>query len=130
MPFPFSPNFAKYTQITEDEATRRLSLISGAGFCYRCPITGLPTSLQKVNDLVDAFVSGLSPSTPSPVGKGTPLEVTFTERLDVGDAPKTGNLYAHCILQVGTGYYMSPPCTKLGAIPHHFSGALPLNVAQ
>jgi hypothetical protein len=128
--FPFESDFNKYKQITEDEATRRLSLISGAGFCYTTPTGSLPQSLQRVNNLVGGFVSGFAPEAQSPIGSGTPLEATFTVRYDVKDAPFTGNLYAYLILQVGTGYYMSPPCTKLGTIPHHFSGVIPLNTTS
>lgn len=129
-PFPFESDFDKYKEISQDEATRRLSLISGAHFCYTAPTGSLPQRLQKVNNLVGSFVSGFAPGAQSPIGSGTPLEATFTMRHDVKDAPLTGNLYAYLILQVGTGYYMSPPCTKLGTIPHHFSGAIPLNVAS
>lgn len=128
--FPFESDFNKYKQISLDEATRRLSLISGAGFCYRTPMDSLPQSLQRVNNLVGCFVSGFAPEAQSPIGIGTPVEATFTLRRDVMDAPLTGNLYAYLILQVGTGYYMSPPCTKLGTIPHHFSGVIPLNIAS
>lgn len=83
-----------------------------------------------MNNLVGGFVSGFAPAAQSPIGSGTPLEVDFTVRYDVKDLPNTGNLYAYLILQVDTGYYMSPPCTRLGTIPHHFSGAIPLNVAS
>lgn len=128
--FPFEPDFSRYKEISQDEATRRLSLISGANFCYTAPTASLPQSLQRVNNLVGSFVSGFSPGEQSPVGTGIPLEAAFTVRYDVKDAPLTGNLYAYLILQVGTGYYMSPPCTNLGTIPHHFSGAIPLNIAS
>lgn len=125
--FPFESDFTKYKQITEGEATRRLSLIAGTEFCYATPTGSLPESLQHVKNLVGSFVSGFAPGAQSPVGSGTPMEATFTVRYDVKDAPLTGNLYAYLILQVGTGFYMSPPCTKLGSIPHHFSGVIPLN---
>ncbi|MFZ5495498.1 MAG: hypothetical protein ACOZE5_09215 [Verrucomicrobiota bacterium] len=128
--FPFESDFNKYIQISQDEATRRLSLISGANFCYTAPTGSLPKSLQRVNNLAGCYVSGMAPGAQSPIGSGIPLEAAFTVRHDVKDAPLTGNLYAYLILQVGTGYYMSPPCTKLGEIPHHFSGVVPLKTPE
>lgn len=128
--FPFENDYSKYHKISEDEAKRRLSLIGGTGFCYQVPLTTLPGSLQKVKSLACAYVSGLSPDAQSPVGSGKALEVTITHRNDLKDAPKTGNLYAYCILQIGNEYSMSPPCTNLGDIPHHFSGSLPLTTPQ
>ena len=126
--FPFESDFDRYSKISEQDATQRLSLISGAGFCYNAPIASLPQSLQRVNNLVGSYVSGCSPAAGSPVGSGIPIETTFTVRYDIKDAPLTGNLYAYLILKVGPDYFMSPPCTKLGAIPHHFKDAIPLNV--
>lgn len=116
--FPFESDFSKYTQISEEDAKRRLSLISGVDFCYCVPTGSLPQNLQGVHNLVAAYVSGFEHGAPSPIGSGIPIETTFTVRHDVKDA-LTGNLYAYCILNAGTGYYMSPPCTKLGQIPHH-----------
>ena len=126
--FPFETDLRKYTQISEEEATKRLSLISGANFCYETPTGSLPGSLQKMNGLAGAYVSGFFEGAKSPIGSGTPLEATFAVRYDPKDAPMTGNLYVFCILHVGNGYYMSPPCTKLGEIPHHFMSGTPLNI--
>jgi hypothetical protein len=128
--FPFESDFSRYTQISEEEAKRRSSLISGADFCYQSPTGILPDSLQRVNNLAGAFVSGFFAPASSPIGSGTPLETIFITRYDAKDAPLTGNLYVFCILQVGSSYYMSPPCTNLKEIPHHFSGCNPLSIYE
>ena len=51
---------------------------------------------------------------------------TFTVRYDAKDAPKTGNLNAYLLLKLEDRVLMSPPCHKLGDLPHHFSGQCPL----
>ncbi|MBI2516692.1 MAG: hypothetical protein HYV95_07220 [Opitutae bacterium] len=63
--FPFESDFNKHKPINQDEATRRLSLTSGADFCYTTPTGSLPQSLQRPNNLVGSFVSGFAPEAQS-----------------------------------------------------------------
>ena len=126
--FPFENNFHKYHEISRNDAEARQSLIGSYGFVFPTPFNYLPPSLQKVDNLAAAFVSGVCPETLSPIGSGQMMDVTFIVRHDINDIPNTGNLSAHCILEAGGKYYMSPPCKNLDPIRHHFSGPIPLNI--
>ncbi len=125
--FPFSQNLDDYHEMTEAEAQVTLSGSYPPGIVFTLERPDLPAPLQKISTLVQAFVSGIvDPSTvQSPYGD--PSHVVFTERYDAKDAPKTGNLNAYLLLKVEGRVLMSPPCHKLGDLPHHYSGTCPLS---
>jgi hypothetical protein len=128
--FPFDQNLRKYTPITEEEALRTLAGHYPRGIMYEVEKKELPDSLQKIETLVAAFVSGVRyPVTEAPK-EGDPQSVIFTVRLDMKDAPETGNLNAYLLLRVGEKVLMSPPCYKLAlTFPHHFCGRIPVSGA-
>ena len=124
--FPFSTDLSKYTEISSGDANARRHFYDpDCKFVAPLNIDKLPQPLQKVNNLVAGYVSGVTPSVASPVGTAKVLEVDYTARYDVKDAPATGNAYAYCVLQVEDRFFVSPPCNKLGDIPHHFEGKIP-----
>jgi hypothetical protein len=127
--FPFSTDLKKYTEISSKDANARRELIDeNYNFCIPLNRDQLPESLQKIPTLVSAFVSGVKAGTQSPVGSGKMLEVVYTVRHHAKDAPETGNANAYLYLQIGPKFYQSPPCDKLGDIPHHFRGKIPFEL--
>ena len=127
--FPFSTDLKKYTEISSKDANARRELIDeNYNFCIPLNRDQLPESLQKIPTLVSAFVSGVKAGTQSPVGSGKMLEVVYTVRHHAKDAPETGNANAYLYLQIGPKFYQSPPCDKLGDIPHHFRGKIPFEM--
>ena len=126
--FPFSTDLKKYTEISSGDANARRELIGeNYKFCIPLNRDQLPESLRKIPKLVSAFVSGVNDGTQSPVGSGKMLEVVYTVRHDAKDA-ETGNANAYLYLQIGPKFYQSPPCRKLGDIPHHFRGKIPFEM--
>lgn len=124
--FPFSQNLDDYHEMTEAEAQVSLSGIYPPGIVFTLERPDLPAPLQKIPTLVQGFVSGVTdPSTLQSLS-GEPSHVVFTVRYDAKDAPKTGNLNAYLLLKLEDRILMSPPCHKLGDLPHHFSGQCPL----
>jgi hypothetical protein len=119
-----------YKEISQEEATRILSDHYPRGVIYQLEKPDLPDSLQKVDNLAAAFISGVSAPVTAAPKYGKPETVIFVIRNDIKDAPETGNINAHLLLRVDEKVLMSPPCKKLtGAFPHHFSGAIPISGA-
>ena len=126
--FPFDTNLDHYKEITEQEATRLLSDHYPRGIIYQVDKPELPNSLQKVNNLVAAFVSGVNAPVTAAPKEGEPEKVVFLVRDDIKDAPETGNINAHLLLRFNDKVLMSPPCKKLTPpFQHHFSGVIPIS---
>jgi hypothetical protein len=127
--FPFSQNLRDYTKVTEAEVQRTLADTYPRGIIYQLEKPELPDSLQKMPTLSSSFVSGVAAPIVRVPQAGEVRQVIFTVRLDMRDAPETGNLNAYLLLRVGNETYMSPPCARLGDFPHHFSGQCPISGA-
>jgi hypothetical protein len=127
--FPFSQDFRDYTKVTEAEVQRSLADIYPRGVVYQLGRTELPDSLQKIPTLAASFVSGVAAPIIQVPNSGEARQVIFTVRLDMTDAPETGNLNAYLLLRVDNETYMSPPCSRLREFPHHFSGQCPISAA-
>ena len=125
--FPFSQNLDDYHEMTEADADVTLSGVYPQGIVFNLPRTELPAPLKKIESLMLAFVSGVTDPTTFQIPSGDPSHVVFTVRNDAKDAPKTGNLNAYLLLKFENKVLMSPPCHKLGGLPHHFSGECPLS---
>jgi hypothetical protein len=125
--FPFSSNLIDYREMTETEAHVTLSGIYPPGVVFTLKRADLPAPLQKIPTLVQAFVSGVTDPICLQTSAGYPSHVVFTVRYDATDAPKTGNLNAYLLLKLKDKVMMSPPCSELGGLPHHFSGQCPLS---
>lgn len=125
--FPFSQNFDDYHEMTEAEAQVTLCGVYPPGIVFTLERSNLPEPLQKIPTLVQGFVSGVTDPYMLKLPLGQPSHVVFTVRNDAKDAPETGNLNAYLLLKLGDRVLMSPPCHKLGNLPHHFSGQCPLS---
>ncbi|WP_428304800.1 hypothetical protein [Lacipirellula sp.] len=124
--FQFSTDLAKYHPISLQEAKSTFADHDPKGVVFKVNLQDLPTALQKIPTLNDAYVSGIQDDIGAAPAAGTPQAVILTAREDVKDAPATGNLNAYLLLTVGDSVFMSPPCNKLGSLPHHYSGQFPL----
>lgn len=125
--FPFSQNLDDYHEMTEAEAQITLSGAYPAGTVFSLDRCSMPSPLQKIPTLVQGFVSGVTDPTAFQISSGDPSHVVFTVRHDAKDAPMTGNLNAYLLLKFEDRVLLSPPCHKLGDLPHHFSGQCPLS---
>jgi hypothetical protein len=125
--FPFSQNLDDYHKMTEAEARVTLSGVYPRGIVFTLERKVLPAPLQRIPTFVQGFVSGVTNPSALLLASGEPSHVVFTVRYDAKDAPKTGNLNAYLLIKLEDRVLMSPPCSELGDLPHHFSGQCPIS---